>query len=126
MKTTCQSAATRPTLTDAERKLLPTPEDVRGYAEPGWYLSERLFDDTELDELQAAAEEYYASARDRALPVRPPNPAEPSNLVPWHVDKHYWQTTTSDRMLTAFIPFHDCDEHMGTIGMRTPEAGAVA
>jgi Phytanoyl-CoA dioxygenase (PhyH) len=165
------------TLTDAERDLLPTPEEVRGYAERGWYLSRRLFSDRELDELQEAADEYYAGARDRTLPVRPPNlaawqpadgpvqrhndyvhyesdaigrilrkpligavaaalaeadeirifqstlilkppnPAEPSNLVPWHFDKHYWQTTTSDRMLTAFIPFHDCDEHMGTITM---------
>jgi ectoine hydroxylase-related dioxygenase (phytanoyl-CoA dioxygenase family) len=42
---------------------------------------------------------------------------EPTNIVPWHFDKHYWQTSTSSRMLTAFIPFHDCDEKMGTIVM---------
>ena len=164
-------------LTEAERALLPTAEEVAGYAEHGWYLSRRLFSDEELDELQEATEKYYAGARDRVLPVRPknlaawepahgpvqrhndyvhfesetigrilrkplvgavaaalagaeeirvfqatlilkpPNPAEPSNLVPWHFDKHYWQTTTSERMLTAFIPFHDCDEKMGTITM---------
>lgn len=39
------------------------------------------------------------------------------NVVPWHFDRHYWQTCTSDRMLTAFIPFHHCDERMGTITM---------
>jgi ectoine hydroxylase-related dioxygenase (phytanoyl-CoA dioxygenase family) len=48
---------------------------------------------------------------------KPPIADEPSNIVPWHFDKHYWSTCTSDRMLTAFIPFHDCDEEMGTITM---------
>jgi hypothetical protein len=51
------------------------------------------------------------------LIYKPPSPAEVSNLVPWHMDRHYWQTCTSDRMLTAFIPFHDCGEEMGTITM---------
>ena len=49
------------------------------------------------------------------LIYKPPLPGEPSNLVPWHADRHYWQTCTSDRMLTAFIPFHDCGEEFGTI-----------
>jgi ectoine hydroxylase-related dioxygenase (phytanoyl-CoA dioxygenase family) len=165
------------TLTAAERELLPTAEDVAFYAEHGWYLTRRLFDDAELDTLQAATEKYYRGHRDRTLPVRPPNlaswepahgpvqrhndyvhyeseeigrilrkplvgavaaalagtneirvfqatlihkppnPDEPTNLVPWHMDRHYWQTSTSDRMLTAFIPFHDCGEEMGTITM---------
>jgi hypothetical protein len=51
------------------------------------------------------------------LIYKPPIPGEPSNIVPWHFDKHYWSTSTSDKMLTAFIPFHDCDEEMGTITM---------
>jgi hypothetical protein len=51
------------------------------------------------------------------LILKPPVPDEPSNVVPWHFDKHYWQTSTSERMLTAFIPFHDCDEELGTITM---------
>lgn len=51
------------------------------------------------------------------LILKPPNPREPTNLVPWHADRHYWQTSTSERMLTAFIPFHDCGEEMGTITM---------
>jgi hypothetical protein len=51
------------------------------------------------------------------LIYKPPNPQEPTNLVPWHADRHYWQTSTSDRMLTAFIPFHDCGQEMGTITM---------
>jgi hypothetical protein len=51
------------------------------------------------------------------LIYKPPIATEPTNVVPWHFDKHYWSTSTSDRMLTAFIPFHDCGEEMGTITM---------
>jgi len=51
------------------------------------------------------------------LIYKPPVAAEPTNVVPWHFDKHYWSSSTSDRMLTAFIPFHDCGEQMGTITM---------
>jgi hypothetical protein len=51
------------------------------------------------------------------LIYKPPVAGEQTNLVPWHADRHYWQTCTSERMLTAFIPFHDCGEDMGTITM---------
>lgn len=51
------------------------------------------------------------------LIYKPPMAGEVTNLVPWHADRHYWQTCSSDRMLTAFIPFHDCGEEMGTITM---------
>jgi ectoine hydroxylase-related dioxygenase (phytanoyl-CoA dioxygenase family) len=51
------------------------------------------------------------------LIYKPPIAAEPTNVVPWHFDKHYWSTSSSDDMLTAFIPFHRCDEEMGTITM---------
>jgi Phytanoyl-CoA dioxygenase (PhyH) len=51
------------------------------------------------------------------LIYKPPISGEASNLVPWHADRHYWQTCTSDRMLTAFIPLHDCGPEMGTITM---------
>ena len=37
--------------------------------------------------------------------------------VGWHTDRMYWQTCSSTNMLTAWIPFHDCDEQMGTITM---------
>ncbi|MCX4744825.1 phytanoyl-CoA dioxygenase family protein [Kitasatospora sp. NBC_01287] len=164
-------------LTDEERALLPSDEEVAFYAEHGWYLSKRLLSDDELAALTAASEAFYAGAEDHALPVRPPRladwqpsdgpvqrhndyiahrstaigailrkpllgavaarlaqaeeirvfqstlilkpprPDEASNLVPWHCDRHYWQTCTSERMLTAFIPFHHCDERMGTITM---------
>ena len=51
------------------------------------------------------------------LIYKPPIAGEPSNIVPWHFDKHYWASSTSEKMLTAFIPFHDCDEELGTITM---------
>lgn len=51
------------------------------------------------------------------LIYKPPVAGEITNLVPWHMDRHYWQTCTSERMLTAFIPFHDCGVEMGTITM---------
>jgi len=48
---------------------------------------------------------------------KPARPDEPSGVVPWHVDKHYWQNHTSDKLLTAFIPFHDLGEENGAIAM---------
>jgi ectoine hydroxylase-related dioxygenase (phytanoyl-CoA dioxygenase family) len=35
--------------------------------------------------------------------------------VGWHTDRGYWKTCSSPRMLTAWVPFHDCDEEMGSI-----------
>jgi hypothetical protein len=164
-------------LTEAERALLPSDDDVRHYAEHGWFLTRKLFSDDEIDAIVEETERFYAGHKDRSLPLRPPNlaywtpedgpvqrhndyihyeddvlasilrkplvgavaarlaraeeirvfqatliykpprPDEPTNHVPWHMDRHYWQTCTSERMLTAFIPFHDCDEDMGTITM---------
>ncbi|MDQ1743240.1 MAG: hypothetical protein QOE23_1579 [Pseudonocardiales bacterium] len=164
-------------LTADEEALLPSDDDVRFYAEHGWYLSGKLFSDDEVDALVAASDDYYDGARDRRLPsqpaklaywqpehgqvqrhndyvhyesdaiarilrkpllgavaarlaqaeeirifqstmiYKPPIAGEPTNVVPWHFDKHYWSCCTSNRMLTAFIPFHDCDVEMGTITM---------
>ncbi len=44
------------------------------------------------------------------------NPDKQSN-VGWHTDRGYWKTCTSANMITAWVPFHDCDEEMGTITM---------
>ncbi|MDI5966017.1 phytanoyl-CoA dioxygenase family protein [Streptomyces sp. SL13] len=48
---------------------------------------------------------------------KPPVAEETSNIVSWHFDKYYWPTSTSENMLTAFIPFHDCTEEFGTVTM---------
>lgn len=37
--------------------------------------------------------------------------------VGWHVDKAYWQTCTSDRMLTAWIPLVELDEDSGGLSV---------
>lgn len=64
------------------------------------------------------------AARLRGTPVRlwhdqllykpPSDPTKPIN-VGWHTDRGYWKTCSSENMLTAWIPFHNCDEQMGTI-----------
>jgi ectoine hydroxylase-related dioxygenase (phytanoyl-CoA dioxygenase family) len=52
---------------------------------------------------------------DDQLIYKAPNPADTSAVVGWHVDRAYWMTCTSDNMLTAWIPFHDCPEEMGPL-----------
>ena len=42
--------------------------------------------------------------------------APPAN-VGWHTDKGYWKSATSENLLTAWIPFHACDNAAGTITM---------
>jgi phytanoyl-CoA dioxygenase PhyH len=37
------------------------------------------------------------------------------SAVGWHTDRAYWPNCTSDKMLTAWIPFHDCDEARGPL-----------
>jgi ectoine hydroxylase-related dioxygenase (phytanoyl-CoA dioxygenase family) len=49
------------------------------------------------------------------LLYKPMDRPEKTVAVGWHTDRQYWKTCTSTRMLTAWIPFHDCDESMGTI-----------
>ncbi|MGL4882623.1 MAG: phytanoyl-CoA dioxygenase family protein [Waterburya sp.] len=38
-----------------------------------------------------------------------------STAVGWHSDRAYWGTCNSDKLLTAWIPFHDCDEEQGPL-----------
>lgn len=40
---------------------------------------------------------------------------ETDAVVGWHVDGDYWQTCSSQEMLTAWIPLHDCPEEMGPL-----------
>lgn len=165
------------TLENQETAQLPSDEDVQSYRERGWYLSEKLFTDAEVDALRNASELFYAGQRDESLPSHPPTLAywtpdqgeglrhndyihyevkairdiitkpligavaarlaeatsirvfqatliykppganKETSIVPWHFDRYYWSTATSDKLLTAFIPFHNCFEEMGTITM---------
>jgi hypothetical protein len=36
-------------------------------------------------------------------------------VVGWHVDGDYWGTCSSRKMLTAWIPLHDCPEELGPL-----------
>ena len=51
-------------------------------------------------------------------------------VVGWHTDRAYWMTCTSEEMLTAWIPFHDCPKEMGPViyiegSHRWPETEAM-
>jgi ectoine hydroxylase-related dioxygenase (phytanoyl-CoA dioxygenase family) len=35
--------------------------------------------------------------------------------VGWHTDRQYWQSCSSERMLTAWVGFHDVDESNGAV-----------
>ncbi len=168
--------ATTIMLTDAQKALLPTDDEVRAYREHGWYHSKTLFSDAEIDAALAGSERFYRGEYDdpgipALAPWRPRgNPApglrkndfasfysrelialtrhpllaavaarlaetpeirlwhdqllyKPSDdpqkkaNVGWHTDRGYWKTCSSPNMLTAWIPFHDCGDEMGTITM---------
>lgn len=44
-----------------------------------------------------------------------PESAAHGTAVGWHADHDYWHSCSSPRMLTAWIPFHDCPEEMGPL-----------
>jgi hypothetical protein len=46
---------------------------------------------------------------DDQLVFKPPTPANHHSAVGWHADAAYWSTCSSSRLLTAWIPFHDCN-----------------
>ena len=35
--------------------------------------------------------------------------------VGWHTDRQYWQTCSSEEMLTCWVPFHDVDATVGVV-----------
>ncbi|GAB2563185.1 phytanoyl-CoA dioxygenase family protein [Spirosoma areae] len=49
------------------------------------------------------------------LIYKPPRIHEVDNIVGWHIDKAYWQTCTSEVLITAWIPFQDTNEENGTL-----------
>lgn len=49
------------------------------------------------------------------LLYKPPDAPGAPNRVGWHTDDHYWQTCSSHRMLTAWVPLHDVTVEMGTL-----------
>lgn len=51
---------------------------------------------------------------DDQLVYKPPT-NDPKGAVGWHSDGAYWSTCSSDNLITAWIPFHDCDESRGPL-----------
>jgi ectoine hydroxylase-related dioxygenase (phytanoyl-CoA dioxygenase family) len=161
-------------LTEEQRALLPSDEDVQFYHEHGYYISKQIFTDDEVDAMLRGSDRFYALDldephvgifekfrptgdygdglrkhdyasffnRELARLTRSPligaiaarladspsirlwhdqllyKPADSPNkkiAVGWHTDRQYWKACSSAAMLTAWIPFHDCDETMGTI-----------
>lgn len=51
-----------------------------------------------------------------SLLCKPPTATDSKNsVIGWHADKAYWSTCSSDNLLTAWIPFQDCDELIGPL-----------
>jgi ectoine hydroxylase-related dioxygenase (phytanoyl-CoA dioxygenase family) len=50
---------------------------------------------------------------DDQLVYKPPQ--QKKTVVGWHADRAYWSTCSSNNLLTAWIPFHDCDEARGPL-----------
>lgn len=46
---------------------------------------------------------------------KPGNAPQQNTIVGWHTDKAYWRSCTSTSMLTAWIPFQDTTEELGTM-----------
>lgn len=162
-------------LTPEQCKLLPTDDDVEFYRQHGYYVSQKIFSDEEIDDAVYGSERYYAGERDFLLPpsvkpfegwkpedgdvlrindyvslqnnelsalvrhpllgaiaarlcgtdavrlwhdqmiFKPTDSIGTQTGIGWHTDRAYWQTCSSDEMLTAWIPFQDCDEELGTL-----------
>lgn len=51
---------------------------------------------------------------DDQLVYKPPTKNSQS-VVGWHADGAYWATCSSHNLLTAWIPFHDCDVERGPL-----------
>ena len=54
---------------------------------------------------------YFADT----LVYKPGSLPQGESVVGWHTDRAYWGTCTSEDMLTAWIPMHDCPESMGPL-----------
>ncbi len=53
---------------------------------------------------------------DDQLVYKPPRPGDGAATVTgWHADRAYWATCSSDRLLTAWVPFHDVDLARGPL-----------
>lgn len=52
---------------------------------------------------------------DDQLVSKPASTGPGGPVVGWHTDRAYWMTCSSEDMLTAWIPLHDCPVEMGPV-----------
>jgi ectoine hydroxylase-related dioxygenase (phytanoyl-CoA dioxygenase family) len=52
---------------------------------------------------------------DDQLVYKPPFTQNTKTAIGWHADRAYWATCSSHQLITAWIPFHDCDESRGPL-----------
>ena len=51
-----------------------------------------------------------------SLLCKPPTVRDSKNgVIGWHTDKAFWSTCSSENLLTAWIPFQDCNELIGPL-----------
>jgi ectoine hydroxylase-related dioxygenase (phytanoyl-CoA dioxygenase family) len=63
----------------------------------------------------ALAQTVEARLFNSSMAYKPSNMAAGQGKVGWHTDRAYWQTCTSNKMLTAWIPLHDCTVDVGPV-----------
>lgn len=52
---------------------------------------------------------------DDQLVCKPPQTKTCHTATGWHADRAYWSTCSSNNLLTAWIPFHDCNQSRGPL-----------
>jgi len=86
------------------------------------YVSLQNDDIRELLELPIIAQTAAVLSGSRTIRLfhdqlicKPPGLDIVDSVVGWHVDAAYWRTCSSRDMLTAWIPFQDCDGETGAL-----------
>jgi ectoine hydroxylase-related dioxygenase (phytanoyl-CoA dioxygenase family) len=76
----------------------------------------RLVMDSPIGAIAAKlARTYQVRLLDDQLVYKPSQDCDGESAIGWHCDHAYWSTCSSDRLLTAWIPFHDCSEDQGPL-----------
>jgi hypothetical protein len=162
-------------LTDDERALLPSEEDVAYFRQHGYWVTGPIFTPEEIEDARYGIERFYAGECDFPLTahvrrmtgwksgdpdvqrtndyvsllvrevndfvakpivgaiaahlvgtptirlwhdqliIKNPTTDPGQSGIGWHTDKAYWQTCSSDRMITAWIPLHDTTMQLGPL-----------
>lgn len=102
-----------------QRRSRGDPLDQLGYLSLRLDDVRRLVTNSPLGEIAArlTGADAIRLFHDRLI-IKPPDPTVTTS-VGWHTDRAYWRTCSSERMLTAWVPFHDVDVTMGPLLVMT-------